>query len=248
MQEEHQLSVPFDVIPLPSKGVFYQNGKDTIKVTYLTAADENILTSQNLVQQGLVVDELLRAKIVDKDITPEELHQSDREAILLFLRSTAYGSEMTFIMKDPDTGKDVEVTADLSNLSYKEFNLQKNSRGNYEYTLPVSGELVEFKFLSPSEERELEALEEQYKEMAIKPSVTKRLEKMIISIDGETDMMKLSHKIQFLRIKDSQSFRRYVGDNMPGINKEVEVTLPSGKKINTTVAFGAEFFRPFYGL
>lgn len=248
MQEEHQLNVPFDVIPLPSRGVFYANGKDSVKVTYLTAADENILTSQNLVQQGRVIDELLKAKIVDKDINPEDLHVTDREAILLFLRSTAYGSEMQFIVKDPDTGQDAEVSIDLSELTYKEFNIEKNGRGYYEYTLPISNKVVEFKFLSPSEEKELELLEETYKDMAIKPSITKRLEKMIVSFDGETDLMKISHNIQFMPIKDSQSLRRYVSENMPGLNKEVEVTLPSGKKIKTFVSLGAEFFRPFYGL
>jgi len=71
---------------------------------------------------------------------------------------------------------------------------------------------------------------------------------MIIDVDGERDPMKLSHIIQFLPIKDSQHFRRFVSDNTPGLNKEVELILPSGKKIQTFFGFGPEFFRPFYGL
>ena len=90
-EQNYKMDVAYDVIPLPTNGVFYKDGMDTIKVSYLNATDENILTSQNLIQQGLVIDELLRAKIVDKTIKVEDLHQSDKEAILLFLRNTAYG-------------------------------------------------------------------------------------------------------------------------------------------------------------
>ena len=38
----------YDIIPLPSKGECYRNKKDRVKVAYLTAADENIITSPNL--------------------------------------------------------------------------------------------------------------------------------------------------------------------------------------------------------
>ena len=46
----------FDLDPTYSKGVFYKNGTKEVKITYLTAADENILTSQNLIQKGKLVD------------------------------------------------------------------------------------------------------------------------------------------------------------------------------------------------
>jgi len=84
--------------------------------------------------------------------------------------------------------------------------------------------------------------------MLIKPTITKRLEKMIISVDGEKDPMKISHFISTIPIRDSQSFRKYVTDNTPGLDKGVEITLPSEKKIQTFFNLDTEFFRPFYGL
>ena len=36
-------SLPHDVVPLPSQGIFYKNKKKSIKVGYLTATDENLL-------------------------------------------------------------------------------------------------------------------------------------------------------------------------------------------------------------
>jgi hypothetical protein len=55
------LSLPHDVVPLPSQGLFYKNKKKSIKVGYLTASDENILMASdpNMTQN------LLRAKIYE---------------------------------------------------------------------------------------------------------------------------------------------------------------------------------------
>lgn len=246
--QNYKLDVAYDVIPLPTRGIFYKNKKESIKVSYLTASDENILTSQNLIQQGLVIDELLRAKVIDKDISVDELHESDKEAILLFLRNTAYGSEVTLVVIDPDTGEKVEVEYDLQNIKYKEFKLESDNEGLFDFTLPTTKKKIKFKFISPKDEEELSKIEEQYKDMKIKPTVTKRLEKMIVDVEGERDPMRISHFISMLPIKDSQSLRKYVLENTPGLDKEVEVTLPSGKKIQTLYNLDTEFFRTFYGL
>jgi hypothetical protein len=40
---QQNFSLPHDVVPLPSGGVFYKNKKNAVKVGYLTANDENIL-------------------------------------------------------------------------------------------------------------------------------------------------------------------------------------------------------------
>lgn len=247
-EQNYKMNIPYDVIPLPTAGIFYENKKDTLKVSYLNASDENILTSQNLIQQGLVVDELLRAKILDKDIKVEDLHESDREAVLLFLRNTAYGSDITLVVTDPDTDEKIEVEYDLQNIKYKEFKLTPDEKGLFDYVLPTSKKKIKFRFLSPKDELELQKIDEQYKEMKVKPTVTKRLERIIVEVDGDTDPMRISQFIMTLPIKDSQSLRRYISENTPGLDKEVEVTLPSGKKIQTFFNLNTEFFRPFYGL
>ena len=142
----------------------------------------------------------------------------------------------------------VEVDYDLQNIKYKEFKLQADKEGFFDFTLPTSNKNIKFRFLTPADELELEKIEEQYKDLKVKPTVTKRLEKMIVEVDGERDPMRISQFIMMLPIKDSQTLRKYVNENTPGLDKEVEVTLPSGKKIQTFFNLNTEFFRPFYGL
>ena len=47
-----QANIPYDIVSLPSKGMFYKNKLDSVKVTYLTASDENLLSSPNIIQNG----------------------------------------------------------------------------------------------------------------------------------------------------------------------------------------------------
>ena len=66
-------TIAYDVVELPSRGIHYQNKKKSLKVAYLTAADENILSAQNLIATNGVIDELLRRKILDRDIQIEDI-------------------------------------------------------------------------------------------------------------------------------------------------------------------------------
>ena len=82
-------TIAYDVVELPSRGIHYPGNKKSVRVAYLTAADENVLSSPNLLNQNMVVTELLRRKVLDKDIAVEDIVKEDREAILIFLRNTS---------------------------------------------------------------------------------------------------------------------------------------------------------------
>jgi hypothetical protein len=172
----------------------------------------------------------------------------DKEAILIFLRNTAYGSEYNLKLIDPKTKKTFEHIVDLGAVTLKDFDLQPDEKGEFEYILPVSKKRVKFKFLSAEDERVLDSLEEQYAGTQIVPTVTKRLELMINEIDNERDREKLSIWIQSMPIRDSQSLRKYIIENKPGLDLTISTTAPSGEKVTSRVAFGAEFFRPFFGV
>ena len=53
---------PTEVIDLPSKGKLYPESnplsKGTIEIKYMTAKEEDILASQNLIKKGVVLDKL----------------------------------------------------------------------------------------------------------------------------------------------------------------------------------------------
>jgi hypothetical protein len=105
-------TVAYDVVELPTKGIYYKNKKKSVKVAYLTAADENILSSQNLINTGKVIEELLKRKVLDKDLSVDEIVEEDRQAILIFLRNTAFGSDYKLTATDPKTNKEFSVDID----------------------------------------------------------------------------------------------------------------------------------------
>ena len=131
------MDLPHDVVPLPSQGLFYTNKKKSLKVGYLTAQDENILLS-NVGNSNLVMT-LLKNKIYEPDFNVNELLDGDAEAILIFLRNTAFGSNYEFNLKDPKTGKDFEATIALDELNIIKTKIKPNEKGLFEFNLPKTG-------------------------------------------------------------------------------------------------------------
>ena len=106
----------FDVIPLPSNGQCYKNKIDRVPVSYLTAYDENIITSPNLYKDGLVIDYLLKNKLETDEINVDDLVSGDADAIILYLRATSYGADFPIVVRDPESGEQIETTVDLTTL------------------------------------------------------------------------------------------------------------------------------------
>lgn len=263
MNEELRIdpSIAYDVVELPSRGIHYPSGKKSVRVGYLTASDEDILSAANLMQSNSTIPELLKRKILDKDIEFEDIVSEDREAILIFLRNTAWGSEYKvravdpspiddyeYIKDDSDVKGRFETTLDLSSMKMKDFTLEADPNGEYEYFLPKTKAKITFKFLTQKQEDELDQIEKTWKE-GVPPVKTKQLEMMIKSVEGNRDPMQVrSFIVDKMPIKDSQDFRRYVAENKPGLDLSQTIIAPSGEKITVAVGFGVEFFRPFYGL
>ena len=241
-------TIAYDVVELPSRGIHYSNKRKSVRVAYLTAADENILSSPSFLNTNTVIPELLRRKILDRDFSIEEIVEEDRQAILIFLRNTAFGSEYTLTTYDPKTDKEFNTTINLETLKIKEFNLSENANGEYSYYLQKSKVDVTFKFLTRKQEDEIEKIKESWSGSGIAPVVTKQLEMMIKSFNGVTDALKIRSFVEMMPIKDSQDFRKFINENKPGLDLTQEVTTPSGDTIQVNIGFGVEFFRPFYGL
>ena len=144
-------SLPHDVVPLPSGGIFYKNKKKSLKVGYLTAADENIL-------MGGTTDlatNLLRAKIYEPDIRVDDLLEGDIEAILVFLRNTSFGQEMVLNLVDPVTRKPFQATIDLGQLPIVK-GQEPSEDGTFTLTLPKSQTTIKVKPLNYGELMDIE--------------------------------------------------------------------------------------------
>ena len=105
-------TLPHDVVSLPSGGIFYKSKKKSVKIGYLTASDENILSNINpnkSIRESIILP-LLRNKIYEPDLRPDELLDGDIEALMIFLRNTSFGPEYNISIKDPATNKGFETT------------------------------------------------------------------------------------------------------------------------------------------
>jgi hypothetical protein len=241
-------TIAYDVVELPTKGIYYPTGKKSVKVAYLTAADENILSAPNLLQTNTIVTELLKRKILDKDINVEDIVEEDKQAILIFLRNTAFGTEYKVTLTDPKTEKEFDCTFDLSSLKVKDFTLVADSNGEYSYYMKKSKIDITFKFLTQKQESEIKEIQKSWNGVGYAPIMTKQLEFMVQSIKGNKDLMNIRNFIENLPIKDAQEFRKYITENKPGLDLSQKVTTPSGEEIQFQIGFGVEFFRPFYGI
>jgi hypothetical protein len=248
--EEYRIdpTIAYDVVELPSKGIYYKNNKKSVRVSYLTASDENILSSSSLINSGGVVEELLKRKILDKDLPIEEIIEEDRQAILIFLRNTAFGSEYTVTATDPKTDTQFQAEISLETIKIKDFKLEINENGEYSYFMKKSNVDITFNFLTVKQEKEIDEIRKSWNGIGVAPIITKQLEFMIKSVGGNKDLMNIKNFIDRLPIKDSQDFRKFINENKPGLDLVQNINTPSGDTIQIEIGFGVEFFRPFYGI
>ena len=105
---QENFNLPHDVVMLPSQGRFYKSKKKSVKVGYLTAADENLLSNIGKFSGEQLITRLVRNKLYEPDLNPFEMLEGDVEAVLIFLRNTAFGSEYIFNLVDPQNGNKFE--------------------------------------------------------------------------------------------------------------------------------------------
>jgi len=238
--------VPFDEIELPSKGLLYPNKQSKVKVEYMTASDENILTSQNLIKNGRVLDVLLERKIKDKTLPLSNLLVGDRNAIMIWLRATGYGEMYPVKLTDPDTGIEFDYEVNLSQLKTKELTVEPDEKGLFSFELPKTKKKIKFKLLTVADENDIiktsDARQKAYKD-GINTTLTYRLFKQIKEIDGNTDPNFIQKFIENMPILDSLEFRRYSDEIEPGIDMTMEVEGPAGN-FRTPITIGLNFFWP----
>jgi hypothetical protein len=242
---QENFNLPHDVVKLPSGGVYSKNKKKSLKVRILTAADQNILMGGMVIKDGVIMS-LLRNKIYEPDIRPEDLMEGDIQAVLIFLRNTAFGPEYTFKLKDPETNKEFETTILLDELNFKETKNSIDDEGLFLLTLPKSGLKIKIKPLCFSESAEIEKMASTYPVGRVAPTQTWRLNKIIVEIDGNRDKGLISQTIESLPIVDSKYIRNFLAENEPGIDLKRKIIAPSGREIPFEISFGVEFFRPFF--
>ena len=242
-----QMNQAFDVIPLPSGGKFYPGRKKSIKVAYLTTADENILTSPNLVESGQFIEILINRKLLEPGLRYKDLLPGDRNAIMSWLRATGYGEMYPVLMTDKN-GQEFEAEINLSDLKTINLTVDPEADGLYTFELPLSKHIVRFKLLTCGDIDELERIIENIPDGVVNEEQTMILEKQIVEVDGNRDRAYIKSFVNGMRILDAQKLREYVSKIKCDIDLSISVRTPGGESINTFLPFTPRFFWPNSGL
>ena len=240
---QENFNLPHDVVKLPSEGRFYDSKKKSVKVGYLTAADENILMSTN--PDDLIIN-LVRSKVYEHDLRPDDMLNGDIEAILIFLRNTSFGPEYKISINDPETGKRFSADILLDELDFRRPSTNPNEDGTFDVVLPKSQASVKLKPLLYKEIQEINKAADSYPAGRVAPRVTMKLQKQILSVNGDTTPSTIIKFIEGLPIMDSKFIRKFIDENEPRLDLTKSVIAPSGNKVDVEIAFGVEFFRVFF--
>ena len=242
-----EFQVPYDIIDLPSQGLLYSNKQKNVKVEYLTALDETILTSPNILNSNRVTDVLISRKVKNLGFDPNELLEGDKTAIIVFLRVTGFGSEYHQQVYDMDTNSLVDGIIDLSALKQKKLSVKPDSEGLFHYELPDSKKKIKFRLLTGKDENEIDDRDDATMKRTgdgISHKIIYRLEKQVVNIDGIVDKIKLSHILQNISILESRKLRKYISDIEPGMDFKVSAGIPGGGSVDTFLRFNNSFFWP----
>lgn len=247
---------PVEIIELPSKGKLYPKdnplSKGTLELKYMTAREEDILASTNLIKKGVVLDKLFEAVVVQDGVDINDIFVGDKNAILLATRVLGYGPNYEVEVTDPFTGELQKVTIDLSKVQIKEIDESKlNSDNVYEYELPISKTPIKFKLLTHKDEveinAEIQALQRLQKDKGGASSeVSTRLRHMVIEVDGNTDRGFINKWVMNqLMARDSRELRNHVKELSPDVDLKFDfVSDLTGETEALDIPFGAGFFYP----
>ena len=252
--EASAVKVPTEFVPLPSFGLVYppnsplHNLKE-IEVRYMTAIDEDILTSRSLLRSGKAIDAVLKNCILDARINPEELLSGDKNALITFLRVSGYGPEYKVEIDCPSCEETSKYEFDLSQLEMKTLDIEPMEKGENRFHIQLpTGTHIEFKFLNSAEEKEISDAQDRIKRSTNSPvdrNVTTRLKNTIISIDGNTDSSLINQYVDTLNVRDSLALRKYMEDNTPDIDMKQEFNCPHcGHRGEVDVPISVGFFWP----
>ncbi|MBC8475339.1 MAG: hypothetical protein H8D53_02730 [Bacteroidetes bacterium] len=252
-QSEPEFQFPTEEVTLPSKGLLYPEGhplkSGEITMKYMTAREEDILTNQNYIKNGTVIDKLLQALIVT-DVKVDDLLIGDKNAILVAARILGYGQDYEFRYTNPETGEEENVSVDLTEAEDKYFDetLIVDGTNQFEFELPHSKTLVTFKLLTTADDKKIEAELKGLKKINknASPELTTRLKHMITSVNGDGDIRTIRKFIDTaLLARDSRSFREYVNKVMPDIDLSFDLTFENGAIAEgVTIPIGVQFFWP----
>lgn len=220
MNQNEVYDFPTEEVELPSKGLVYSKenplSSGKIIMRYMTAVHEDILTNQNYIKNGTVIDKLLRALIVSK-INYDDMIVGDKNAVMVAARVLGYGKDYEIEYKGQ------KITIDLSKIEPNPIDEKQFSQGKNEFyfTLPTNGATIKYKLLTNNDDKKIQAEIDGLKKINKNESyeLSTRLKFMILSINDNSDPAFIRKFVDNnLLARDSKAFREHIKNTQPDIN------------------------------
>ncbi len=236
-----------DIVKLPSLGEFYENRKSELLVEYMTAKDEEILLSPGLLQSGRAFDELLKRKIKEKDFNPSKLLVGDQNAVLLFLRISAYGPDYNVTVIDPFNNEPFDTVVNLTLIKEKTLSILPDNNKEFSYETKDKKHTIKFKLLTSGEETTIQSKVEARSKLSggINHILTDRMKHQIVELDGDRNALRIHSFIDTMAPYKAREIRNYINEVTPGLDLTHEFVSPStGERFHSTFSINANFFYP----
>lgn len=241
-----QQQFPTEMVTLPSKGLLYPEGnplkKGEIEMKYMTAREEDILTNQNFIQNGTVIDKLLQSLIVTP-VNFNDLLTGDKNAVLIAARILGYGADYEFEYKGE------KININLTDIKDKPLDesLITEGKNEFSFTLPSSNIAITFKLLTHGDETNIENEIKGLKKINKQSSadLSTRVKHLITSVNGNYEKSAVREFVDTqLLARDSRALRQYINKIQPDIDLSYEYEDNRGNIEKIPVPIGINFFWP----
>ena len=237
-----------EIIDLPSEGRVYSKdsplASGKIEIKYMTAKEEDILTSQNLIKKGVVIDKLLDSLILTDGVKTNDLILGDKNAVMVAARVLAYGPEYVVEITNPNTDEKMQHTFNLADCPFKKLPDDIDSN-EFEIQLPVSKQNISFRLLTGKEEAQIEEELRRVSKVGVQvsPELTTRMRYTITAVDGNSSAAVINKFVENMLSRDSLAFRNKINEISPDIELKQEVEM-GGEMVEVDIPLTIEFFWP----
>tara|TARA_R110002020_G_scaffold381853_1_gene592764 strand:+ start:13 stop:756 length:744 start_codon:yes stop_codon:yes gene_type:complete len=243
---ESKFKFPTEEVELPSKGLLYPEGhplkSGKIEMKYMTAKEEDILTNQNYIAKGIVLDKLLQALIIT-DVKLKDILIGDKNAILIASRILGYGKDYKIRYEGQ------EHIVDLSLMKNKELDksLFKSGENKFDWELPSSGTKLTFRLLTDGLDKEIDAEIKGIQKInkSSSPEISTRMKYLITSVEGDTSGKTIRDFVDnYLLARDAKALRDHIVKIQPDIELKATITNEYDELEEIDVPISLNFFFP----
>ena len=245
-----EFKFPTETIELPSRGLVYPKdnplSEGKVEMKYMTAKEEDILTNQNYIKQGIVIDKLLKSLVISK-VNYDDMIVGDRNAILVAARILGYGKDYDFIYKGDNVSIDL---TELETKFLKEGDMIEG-KNEFAFTLPHTNTAITYKILTNRDEKKIDAEVKGLKKLdkQASPEMSTRLKHMILSVNGESENKIIRDFVDnYMLARDSRALREHIRETQPDVQMKFDYIGENGVEEDAVVPMTAGFLWPDSGI